>query len=332
MQRFLAAACALLLGGCPSIPTAELDRYLNQFEMAKSTTQDIILIGQIYSEKDNDGSRVARETLAQRTKALEARLAAVDMIGRYNLALTRLASGTDPSSVKGTLEGLSKDLNMFSVRELSAIVKDVTPFFGVISQAVALFDNAVKAERFAESVEAAQPAMLKIIDILRQDAVDLGNIQKQHLSGLRDVERIRVRALRNRMEDLVNAFPTADAGPVLAEFNKAVAAYRTDHSRPEPLVHAPGSPRSASAQDKALMQSVLAQANAHVTAYNRIDEQITAQEAVMAEYGKTLSAMSSAFAQMSTAIREKRTVTAIAFAGNVLELRKAYLQLQEARQ
>src|ERR1039457_1824481 len=100
VRIFGTLALLAMLVSCAGVPKQELDSYVSSFNTAKTTTQDIILKAKNSAEKANDGSNGGKQQLAQRTKALDARLAAVDLIDKYNSILVKLASGSDPAAVK----------------------------------------------------------------------------------------------------------------------------------------------------------------------------------------------------------------------------------------
>jgi hypothetical protein len=97
----LAPAMILLicvLAACVSIPTSEFNGYLNSFNSAKSSAQDFILQAKVAAEtvansSDNRRPNERVEKLNERRGALDARLAALDLISDFNNILVSLASG-----------------------------------------------------------------------------------------------------------------------------------------------------------------------------------------------------------------------------------------------
>jgi hypothetical protein len=326
-------ALPAMLVACAGVPKQELDSYVSSFNTAKTTTQDIILKAKNSAEKANDGSNVGKQQLAQRTKALDARLAAIDLIAKYNDILVRLASGTDPAAVKVSFEDLSTNLKSFGVGQLSSLVAQATPYFGIISNAVALIDNAIKAQKFDEAVAAAQEPIRAIIAILHEDADSLGEIQSQLLAMRQDPESDQLLSLYFKFVALSNSLNVdADVNKAISELNVAWTTLKIESSkRPSPAVPVTSGGRAATAADKAVLQTIVSQTAARVTTYNQIGDQINAQEKVTDAYKSVLDATASAFVNLNIAIQKKQQVAPISFAINVLNLRKAYLALQEAK-
>ncbi|MBE0622808.1 MAG: hypothetical protein IH605_19625 [Burkholderiales bacterium] len=326
-------ALLTMLMGCSGIPQHELDSYVSSFKTAKSTTQDIILNAKNSAEKANDGTNVGRQTLAQRQRALDARLAALDLIDKYNDILVKLATGTDAAAVKGSLEGLSTNLKSFGVAQLTSFAAQATPYFGIISKAVGLIDDSIKAEKFNEAVSAAQDPIQAIIGILREDADDLGEIQTQLLAMKQDPERDQLLDLYFKFAALSNGLiADADVGKAITDLNLAWATLSIDPAK-RPIAVAPvaSGGRAATAADKAVLQTIVSQTAARVAAYNKIGDQIRAEGEVTEAYKGVLEATSRNFADLNVAIAKKREMAPISFAINVLNLRKAYLALQEAK-
>jgi hypothetical protein len=333
LRALCISALLAMLVACAGVPKQELDSYVSSFNTARSTTQDIILNAKNSAEKANDGSNVGKQQLAQRTKALDARLAAVDLIDKYNSILVKLASGSDPAAVKGSLEGLSANLKSFGVAQFSSFAAQVTPYFGIISSAIALIDDAIKAEKFNEAVAAAQAPIQAIIDILREDADSLDEIQSQFLAMKQDPERDQLLSLYFKFLALSNSLNAdADVSKAISDLNVAWTTLTIEPSkRPSPVVPATSGGRAATAADKALLQTIVSQTVARVTTHNQIGDQINAQAKVMDAYKSVLDATASAFVALNIAIQKKQEVAPISFAVNVLNLRKAYLALQEAK-
>jgi hypothetical protein len=124
----------------------------------------------------------------------------------------------------------------------------------------------------------------------------------------------------------------ADVSKAISDLNVAWTTLTIEPSkRPSPVVPATSGGRAATAADKALLQTIVSQTVARVTTHNQIGDQINAQAKVMDAYKSVLDATASAFVALNIAIQKKQEVAPISFAVNVLNLRKAYLALQEAK-
>ncbi len=335
VKVFIALSVSVIVTACTSIPTSALDTYLSNFKSAILTTQDIILIAKLDAEKSNDGSLEQQELLVQRIQALDARLTAIGLIEQYNNVLVKLASGTKPSDVKSSLEGLNNELGKFGVNELKSLGAEAIPYIGIISEAVALIDNAMKAEKFAEAVDKAQKPMLGIIYILQKDSRNLEIIHTMHLQKKREPELVRLTDLGFAFTDLANTLSDAknkNLDKMIKGYNTALSALMANNNdRPNLIERKPNSKtHPANTDDVALLQTMVTQASAHVQAYNQIGDQIDAYKKIIEEYRKVLDATSGAFMQLNVAIQNKQALTGFTFAVNILELRKAYLKLQEA--
>jgi hypothetical protein len=338
------ALLAALLGACTAIPKQNLDSYVGSFNTAKSTAQDLYLAAQVHAEKSNDGSETGRTKLEQRTRAVNARLAALDVMDQYNRVLVKLATGTDPEGVKEDLEGLSSSLKLLKVEPLTTLLEGAAPFLGVISRGIELIDNAIKARKFAEAVAAAQEPMLEIIGILQLDARRLTEIHVQLLEKQRDPDHRKLRALLGKFMAAANAqLPHSDVAAAIAGFNAALARQDIE-DKLGPVVHEPLDAKAikaakskekpaqdSTAETRALLQAMVNQANAMVDSYNQVGVQIRAHEKLMGEYRKTLDATGKQFVALNKAIVDGKRADTLAFAINVINLRKAYIEVREAK-
>ncbi len=125
----------MLLTACSGVPKQEFSNYVTNFNSAKSTTQDIILGVWVTEESKYDGSHEQQAKLEQKLKALNARLAALELISKYNDIQVRLASGTDPAAVQNNLVNLSEGLSSFGSNSLSSLVKSAAPYGQLIASA-----------------------------------------------------------------------------------------------------------------------------------------------------------------------------------------------------
>jgi len=334
----LAAAVLLasLLGACTSIPKQNLDSYVSNFNTAKSTAQDIYLSTQVQVEKKlkEDDSIEGRQDLSKSARTFKARLLALEMVDQYNGALVKLASGSDAAGVKENLEGLSSNLKAFGSEQLSNLVKDVVPYFGVISQAIALIDNAIKAQHFAEAVAAAQKPMNEIIGILQQDADFLFEIHRAVLAEAAGLERDKLLDVYFNFKALADDLNAdSDLAASITAFNATSARMNAAPARrPAALVHAPASAnRDVNSGDRALIPTMLNQANALVDSYNGLTNRIRVQYELTEEYKKLLDACIGSFTNLNTAVLDGRRIATTAFAANVLSLRRAFIEVREAK-
>ena len=323
----------IMIIACTSIPKQEFGNYISNFNSAKNTTQDIILTVKLIAENDYDGSHEQQVVLEQRMKALDARLAALDLMSKYNEALVKFASGTDPEAVKGNLESLNEGLLSFGSTSINALVSDIAPYGEIFSQAVALIENAIKAEKFREAINAAYKPIQGIIEILIQDANDLFEIQHQTLGVQLDPRRDEIIELRFEFQDFVNTL--SSNGTVIStieDYNKVLKTMRVHPDKlPDPIVHNPKSPHSPTMNDYSVLKLLINNTTEQITYYNNIKGQMKAIENVKIEYKKVLVATSEAFTQINFAIQNKQRTLPIDFAVDVLNLRKAYIQLQESK-
>jgi hypothetical protein len=351
--RFLAAAAALALAACTSIPKQNLDAYVANFNTAKTTAQDMYLAAQVRAEKSNDGTSSGRALLASRTRAVNARLAALEMIDQYNNALVKLATGTDSAGVKENLEGLSSNLKGFGIEPISALVGSAAPYLNIITTAITLIDNAIKAERFAEAVAAAQGPIQQIIGMLVLDADALEVVKNEPLRKTRNQVLGKLTDIYFNFASVANSLVADPAlSSSIANLNSTLARLNVDVAvnRPGPLVHVPplappatpkgakpkpkpgvAVPRAANADEIALLKSLQHQANELIDEYNRLGETIKTQHALIEEYKKTLEACKASLTQLNNAVKDGKRAETLAFAMNVLNLRKAYIAVREAK-
>jgi hypothetical protein len=242
----------------------------------------------------------------------------------------------------------------------------------VISQAIALIDDAIKAERFAEAVAAAQRPIHEIVEILIQDADLLSELQVQAIERARDRDHQKLVALHRKMTPLVRSLNAEkEVTEAVSAFNAALAREEIEptgklppvtlapRTVPKPAATNPSAaaasaaagpaadapklgapiaqppkpvaPKPVAADEKALLQTIVNQTNALVDSQNQSVGKIKAEEKLVAEYKKALEACNASLADLHRAIKEGRHAQALALAINVLNLRKAYIEVREAK-
>jgi hypothetical protein len=324
----------MLLTACSGVPKQEFSNYVTNFNSAKSTTQDIILGVWVTEESKYDGSHEQRAKLEEKRKALDARLDALELISKYNNILVGLASGTDPAAVQSNLTNLSDGLNSFGSKSLSSLVTSAVPYGEIIASAVSLIDNAIKANEFRDAVQAAYNPIMGIIDILQLDADDLFEIQIQNISEILDPERDQIINLRFDYQDFVNTLDSSEnVNTEFESYNKNLLMMNVNpEKRPDPINHLPNNSHTADASDYSILKLLSNQTIERINKYNNITEQINAIIAVKVEYMKVLNSTAKAFKNLNFAVQHQQYVLQTDFIIDVLDLRAAYLKLQEAKQ
>jgi hypothetical protein len=255
------------------------------------------------------------------------------LISKYNSILVGLASGTDPAAVQSNLMNLSDGLSSFGLKSLSSLVTSAAPYGELIASAVSLIDNAIKANEFRNAVQAAYKPIIGIIEILQQDADDLFEIQIQNISEILDPERDQIINIRFDYQGFVNTLDASeDVNTEIDVYNKTLLMMNVEPEKlPDPIKHLPDSSHTADASDFSILKLLSNQTIEHINKYNNIIEQINAINDVKVEYKKVLKSTSQAFNNLSFAIQYEQYVLQTDFVIDVLDLRKAYLKLQEAK-
>lgn len=173
-----------------------------------------------------------------------------------------------------------------------------------------------------------------IIDILQLDADDLFEIQIQNISEIRDPERDQIINLRFDYQDFVNTLDASeDVNTEIESYNKTLLMMKVKpDKRPDPIIHLPNSSHAADASDYSILKLLSNQTTEHINKYNNITEQINAIYDVKVEYKKVLNSTAQAFNNLNFAVQHEQYVLQTDFVIDVLDLRKAYLKLQEAKQ
>ncbi len=339
----IALILTALIAGCITIPSQEFVIYQNNFNNAKSLIQEIILGAKVAAEAvaqhpDNpNGLNVRQKNLNERNAALDARLAAVELIDEYNVALVSLASGADPSAVKGNLNNIVDGLGAFDTSAITNITATITPLVGVISQAVSIIDDLIKQEKFKEAVEKAQKPIVSIIKILIDDADSIHEIEAQLISLRQDVEFDRLTALKKRFLQLANIYKaTKEVTKLVSEFNELTRSLKIQDEllvKDLQVEHTPGKKASVpKLAELETMHTLVEQMHDHVEKINAFTDQVLAHKTVIEEYKKVLRATSNAFLKLNTAVRTNQQAGTSKFLANMLTLRKAVMEYQEAKQ
>ena len=333
-KKIVCALIVISLVGCSGIPRQDLENYVTNFNSAKSTTQDIILIVKLIAESESEQSNEGAVALEEKINALDARLDALDLISNYNDILVSLASGTDPEAVYGSLQNLGNGLSSFGSKSISSLVENAMPYGELISQAVALIDNAIKAEQFKDAVNAAHKPIQGIIDILIQDSDDLFEIQEQSLSKRQDPERDKIIDLRFSFQELINSYSAEEnIESLISEFNENLILMNVPSEElPDQVEYLSGGTNNPDVADINTLKLLVNQLSVHIQNYNKIVEQLEAIADVKLQYQNLLQVTSESFENLNFAIQHEQYFLPIDLTIDVLNLRKAYLKLQEAKQ
>lgn len=326
------------LAGCAGVPRASFDSYLNSFAAVRGQAQDLYLRSGIIAE-DIANRPEAEGTVAERLKQLEARRAALktrldalNLIDRYNGILAHLAAGTSPDDLKAQVTGLQQDLSSFDVSGITKFVEKAVPYANMLAQGVALVEDAVKKAKFRDAVNTAQKPLAGIIDVLIVDADDLEDVTAQEFKRQQDPYREQIdsysRRFNSRLKTLKFSTETSELQTLLSKVNDA----RQSMGRADvkPLAPQPGATDPAPVDVDALT-ALTGQITSSVLAYNKVDAQVKAQHAMIVGYKDALAATKKAFVALAGDVEATQIGATSDFIKQALELKKAALQMQEAK-
>lgn len=335
---YLAVLAVAGLAGCAGVPRATFDSYLNSFSAVRGQAQDLYLRSGIIAE-DIAGRPEAGGTVPERLKKLEVRrtllktrLDALNLIERYNGILSHLAAGTSPDDLKAQVTGLQQDLSSFDVSGITKIVEKAVPYASALAHGVAFVEDAVKKAKFRDAVNAAQKPLAGIIDVLIVDADDLEDITIQELQRQQNPYGEQIdsysRRFNSRLKTLKFDAEKSELQALLAKVNEA----RQSMGRADvkPLAPQPGATDPAPVDVDALT-ALAGQITNSVIVYNKADGQIKAQHAMIAGYKDALAATKKAFVALAGDVEATQIAATSDFIKQALELKKAALQLQEAK-
>ncbi len=336
-------AFVVMLASCTQIPQVEFETYRNNFNTARNASEEILLTMKVRAEHiaqhpDNpDGPNVRQEKLEERIEALDARLRAWELIAQYNDVLVSLASGTDPAAIENDLTALGNNLSTFGLSSLTKLVEDVSPVFGIISQAVTMIDDFIKKEKFKEAVTAAQKPILGILDILREDSDDIKEIEEQLIKLKQDDEYFELARLVKRLRSMADMYAQSkELDKLLSQHNKSIDQLKNedrDIINALKILSTPsGNPVDANSVEFETMKILVDQINERISSYNAFAEQVKTLNTVMEEYNVLLTATQSSFVILNTGVHEAQRVATIAFLADTLNLRKAIIEYREAKQ
>lgn len=340
-----------LLAGCFGVPTKQLEGYKKNFATVKLTATDLYLQTDIYADdlannpRNPDPVATRLQKLDSRKKDKDARLHALNIIDNYNEVLSALATGTDPSAVAGNIESISTNLKAFKIDELASVLVDITPYTAVISQAIGLIDDAIKAKEFKQAVYAAEQPIIAILKILKQDADTIhADIVTPRL--LEDWSRKHVSpisAMRHEFHAVAKAHndakPASLSGQVaiknVAQLYDAMNNERTSLvAWPNTLNLKPikrGALGASTPSEATLiaLDGLVRSTHDHVVAANKIRTQLDDHANYIKTYKDAIDAVSMSFSEMKAAIESERLANIVNFSSKVLELRKAYLKIRK---
>lgn len=330
-------AVVLLLSGCTSVPVREFGAYQSSFDSVKAGAEDVYLRAGLLAEKKADrpeteatGS-VRRKELDAQKETMSARLAALDLIDRYNRVLTGLAVGTSAAELKGQVGGLNDELSSFNLTQVSRLLQKASPLLDVVTQGAALVEDAMKKSKFREAVLAAQKPLIGILDILIEDSGDLEGIFIAELQLEQDPYRKQCDSAASRFHKRLKGLKRTEAVETVLERQNQI---RRQWARPKVQMLAfqeNGAVAEATPADLEALGALCDQAESNVIDYNKVEEKIVAQRAVFEQYRGALQATKKAFVALPSAVEATRLSATSSFIQQARELRKATLMLQEAR-
>ena len=327
----------LMVSGCASIPTSEFNGYLSSFNVAKTSSQDLLLNAKLAAEfianapnnPDRPTDRVNK--LGERRAALDARLAALELISDYNSALCSLASGADPKSVQGQIEGLRDGLSSFGFTKLTALVGKASPYTALIAEAVSLIDDLIKKQKFKQAIQAGEKPILGILEILQEDADSIHEIQSQLILLKRDIEETKLAKLRPRIAHLLNGYQSSvDLDRAVARYNDVVAKLG-DSPLASIKLSNPSGQTSATPGELVVVQTLVDEASNAVEGYNQHNDEVAAHQKVVTEYKKMLATLGSSFKTIGAAIKSNQRAAIVGFVQQALQFRQSILELQHAK-
>ncbi len=331
------------LAGCASVPRASLDAYQDSFAIVSSQAQDLYLRSEIIAE-DLANRPETTGTVSEKLKQLEARqsalrtrLEALDLINHYNTLLSQLAAGTTAEGLKGQVTGLQQDLSSFDVSGITNLVQKAVPYVGIVTQGVTVVEDAIKKAKFRDAIKAAQQPLLGIIDILIADADDLVDITVEELKREQDPYREQISAHSRRFNGRIMGLKltpetttTAELQALLFKINEARQS--TGRADFKPLSPQAGSNAVEPAPvDIDALTALAGQITISVLAYNKVEQQIKAQHALIAGYKKALVTTKKTFVALAGDVQATQILATSDFIDRAVELKRAALQVQEAK-
>lgn len=333
LRNFGTSLAVLLLAACVAIPTAQFEAYLNNFQSAKSAAQDVYLQAANVAEANAIGEDSDRDIQA-RIRDLEGdraglamRLAALDLIDRYNTMLVAFAKGVDPDDIAGDITGLKQGLESFKIREVTRFLGSASPYIGIISEGLVLMQEAINKEKFADALMAGQKPIDGIIDLLIADSGTLEKLAVNQVKREQDAVLAVITSAGRQFGRSLSAYQaSAETNALLAEHNE----YRRSLRRtsvggiPHAPAAAPPTPDTIAALG-ALNLVVKQQAGE----YASLEAQTQTVAEVYAAYRQVLAGFKDSFADLRTATEESRLLATVATADRVLTLRRAFLKLRK---
>ena len=334
MKRiFFLTTLLSFLPGC-AIPKATFRNYTENFTMVKTTAQQLYLHAGAIAENIADRPATEGTTtekfkkLASRKAALESRLEALDLIDQYNRALTALASGTNPKQLQDDLTTLGNNLASFKATTILNLASKTSPYLAIVAQGITAIDNAIKRKNFTKIADEAQPPLIAILDILIEDVNSLQELFLQEIKQEQDPHREQLDSEASRFyKALKHLKLTDELNTLLNRHNEIrkkmmreevkLITYKPDAEVSDPTLG-----------DIEALNILTDQTELNVIAYNKIEQRLMAQTAMIDEYKKTLQATKKAFITLNSETKTNRYAGTGEFIRQALELRKATLKIQ----
>ena len=208
----LAIVLVALLGAAACVPTITLEEYRRSFGVMRTTATDLYIQTGFYAKEladdpmSNDLPSVRAQKYTERVIAIGFRQDALKVINQYNDVLAALATGSDPKAVEGSLQSIKTGIEALRIDQISKIITPVVPYIGIIADAIALIDDAIKAKKFKEAAVSAEKPLIGILRILNGDADSIQDIVDARLERIYNRHRGIVSNARFTFQATANTF------------------------------------------------------------------------------------------------------------------------------
>jgi hypothetical protein len=191
------AAATFLGAGCTTIPQKKFAAYREAFQAARAQSETVLAdfaAARIQKEQLKKPAAAAApansslqsvaaisdfqiDPLKPAEDAVQIRLAAWEVLAKYNEALAAVAAGVSQKEVEDSVNGFIGALKNFPINEVAKVGAEAAPYGAAISGIIQLIEVEVRARKFKDAVLKAEPPLRAFNKLLQEDAVKIYEVR-----------------------------------------------------------------------------------------------------------------------------------------------------------
>ncbi len=309
---------SLFLMSCVQIPMGRFNSYRDAFTAARSASEAVLVEHEKVEKQQKERKLELASSEGEAPKpfpdsfdpqkelekageksGVEERLAAWDVISRYNDALLALAEGQTPKQLSGSFAALGKSLETFA-GSLGASIPGLGSVFNVANTILMVAEKERVRQEFSRALKAGEPVIMKIIDFYIEETQYYYDLRRSQVVSDMAKQKRKVRNYTKQMYTLARVYKepdkTSDEGKSKAALSKRLTAVMAAVGLPKDIgstqnnkketwanLQGKGSQPYTPIVDTQLLQFIQA-AESEVATYQSLEKSLVAYYDTLGEY------------------------------------------------